>query len=290
MPVQKSVVLNGMCPWIETDRDSFLRAIELFQSVGIGSVEFYAEKDRVQQYGKDLQQRKLRSVFLAATAQKRARQSLCALHEHGREAAVKACIEMADQASCAGADAILITSGWRPAAGQEEPAYRALSRSLEQLRTAADRSLEIFLEPGDTDVEFCQLIGPTEQARRLVSGTGVMLTMDLSHTAQLREDPVAAFTMANPYTKHFHLANCVLKRESVLYGDKHPPFGVRDGVFSSQDAKEIFALIERLNADREVRVGMEIINRSGDPWAEIKSIIRQEEWFFSGRKREDERL
>lgn len=288
--ILRSVVLNGMCPEIETDRVSFLRAVSRFQRAGIRSFEYYADKRLVREYGEILRQRELRSVFLAAAAQKRDHQSLCAVSEEERRTAVSACVELAERAASAEADAILITSGWKPAEGREAESYDALRRSLEQLRAAAGKTLEIYIEPGDTAVEYFQLIGTTELACKLASENGISLTMDMSHTAQLGEDPWIAFAAANPYTKHFHLANCVLEKPSTLYGDKHPPFGVKSGTFSSKDAQNLYSCIAQMNPDREVRVGLEIINRTDDPWLEIEKVIQQEKWFFSGPEMEAENL
>ena len=167
----------------------------------------------------------------------------------------------------------------------------AAMNSLEySLRTLCDYAAvhgrELVLEPGDTAVQAFQLIGSTDKAVALCElmrreGRTLGLTMDVSHTAQLGEDVHTAFTQALPLCQHIHLANCILKPDHPLYGDKHPVMSDPDAVFSFSEIKELAVWCRNQYGDKELTLSFEVICHEDDQAAFFEKILREEEWFFS---------
>jgi hypothetical protein len=67
------------------------------------------------------------------------------------------------------------------------------------------------------------------------------LTIDQSHLAQLGEAPSDSIALAWDFHVHMHLANSLLcDRDSPIYGDEHPRFGVPGGEHDIQDVTALF--------------------------------------------------
>jgi sugar phosphate isomerase/epimerase len=185
----------------------------------------------------------------------------------------------------AGAFAVMVSSGPRPDREADDPACLAcLADSLQALHQA-EPALEILLEPGDRDVEYRHLLGPARMsadfAKTLVqTGLPLGLIFDISHSAQLGEDPYEAWETVKPYCRHVHLANCVLVKGSPIYGDKHPFFGVKDGVYSHDDARKFLSVLEA--APEPLRVTLEMICPAGEEEEDFfRRLVEDTEWFFS---------
>jgi hypothetical protein len=116
---------------------------------------------------------------------------------------------------------------------------------------ASDGALVLSLEPTDRDVHRNGLLGPTAEALEVVQavhegGGEVWLTLDQSHLAQLREVAEDSVALAQSFHVHMHVANCLLgDRDSPIYGDEHPRFGVPGGEHDVEDVAILFEAMWR---------------------------------------------
>ncbi len=277
--LKRSFVLTALLPSAAYDAAMFYRGVELLAQNGVEAIEYYAPP-------KELSSRNMRlggldSIFLLAAHQKAAGENLASPDGGERKIALESAAEHMEYAIDAGFSGILLTSGGYTGPTVETEAMRALEESLEMLAQQSGGRIKLLLEPGDREVQFNQLIGPTSEAVALMERLGgrVELTMDVSHIAQLGEDVHAALELARPHCGHVHLANCVLDRGSPLYGDKHPPFGVDRGRFSEEDAKQI---LQRLEGEYSgALISAEIISREREEWAYFERAVASLSWFFT---------
>jgi len=127
-----------------------------------------------------------------------------------------------------------------PGKEHRDKTKRVLIESLSELceyarEKASDYIMSISIETFDRTVDKKMLLGPTQEAVDVVAKVkekfdNVGLTLDLSHLPLIGETPEESVTTAAPYLLHAHIGNCILKDKSdPRYGDKHPPFGVRNG-------------------------------------------------------------
>ena len=147
--------------------------------------------------------------------------------------------------------------------------------------------MNIILEPGDINIDYCELIGGTDLAIKLVQDIqkeylNFGLTLDLSHLKQLNEKPIESIEKAFNYCHHIHFANCLIKdKNSDLYGDKHPEFGIDNGEISYKDLINFYEKIINTYQDNELTIGMEIICREDDRKRFFKKTVNNLHWFFS---------
>ena len=143
--------------------------------------------------------------------------NLSSLDENERRKAVDEMLKCIDASKAAKVATVLVTSGARPENElQKEEGLLVFQDSLEEICTYAGKDITITIEPGDSNVNYFQLIGPTAQAAALMRqmvGRGIgnlALTMDISHLAMLGEEITPSLEEVIPYCSHIHLANCIL--------------------------------------------------------------------------------
>lgn len=151
-----------------------------------------------------------------------------------RKGSLEKAKRLVDEAIEFNAQRHLVGSGPDPGMEAREEAQDYLVDSLVELydyaRINSGSPLMLTLEPFDRDVAIHALIGPTEEAvavaREVKKRTGSFgLTLDLSHLAQLREDPSEAVGKAAEVIAHAHLSSCYLgDRSHPSYGDQHVRF------------------------------------------------------------------
>ena len=283
MNFKKSVVIPALLPASEQSLEEFKRIASVLKGKGISVLEFYSPPEQAADRKQILDDFGFSGFFLAAGFQKKNGLSLCSPDEEERlEALRKTCVCI-DSAKASGADTVLITSGRYPGPERESDSWKALESSVCFLMDYAD-GLKIVMEQGDRSLDAKQLAGPIEEtlafARKIRARyPGFGLTMDTSHTKQLREDYRAALDFAAPCCEHIHLANCVLLEGHPLYGDKHPLFDYPD---SSYTLSELQALGRELakSYPKPFTMAIEIINRDSDPWAFVDKVLLEEQWFF----------
>lgn len=179
--------------------------------------------------------------------------SLCSLDEEERRKAVELCKEHINKAYIVGASILAVHSGKDPGEGKRGKAKKKLLDSLRELCAYAQEKAEenivsLSLESFDRDIDKKFLIGPSEEAREIAEEikkefSNFGLTLDLSHLPLLGEKPHEALIAVSDYLIHVHIGNCILNKENPLYGDNHPPFGIRDGEI---DVEELRAFLEAL--------------------------------------------
>jgi hypothetical protein len=134
-------------------------------------------------------------------------------------------------------------------------------------------------------MEYRHLLGPTAWAADFCSacrnqGIPLGLVLDMSHAAQWREDREEAWNKARPVCNHVHFANSILKKDSPLYGDKHPFFEVPDGVYTHKDAQNFYAKLQ--NEQIPITASLEIICPAGEEETTFfNRIVANHPWFFT---------
>lgn len=179
--------------------------------------------------------------------------SLCSLDEEERKRAVELCKNNIDKAYRIGASILAVHSGKDPGEAKRAEAKEKLIESLRELCAYAqergeENIISLSLENFDRDIDKKLLIGPSEEAGEIAARikeefSNFGLTLDLSHLPLLGEKPHEALIAVSDYLIHVHIGNCVLRKDSPLYGDAHPPFGVQDGEI---DVEELSAFLEAL--------------------------------------------
>jgi hypothetical protein len=282
----KSFVLSATFPGSKKGIDGIRHALELLAPWEIDTIEYYntsVSPDRIAALMQGKQ-----SIFLSGSRQKTENLNPCSLNRDIREKAIAGLGECFHYARQAGATAVMLSSGGRPASEKDDAeCLNLLIDSLSRLHKL-EPDLPILLEPGDRDVEYRHLLGPTEWAVEFTyrcrnQGIPLGLIFDISHVAQLGEDLEAAWNKARPVCNHVHLANCVLEKNSALYGDKHPLFEVPDGVYTHKDAQKFLALLE--NEREALTVSLEMICPQDEQEDSFFSrLLTDTKWFFTGKQ------
>ena len=283
MITEKSFVLPATFPGSKLGEDGLRSVLEQLFPLGINTIEYYnvnVSPDRIS----EMMQGK-RSIFLAGTRQKAENLIPCSLERDVREKAVTGLGECFHIARQAGASAVMLSSGKRPEDEKDDDeCMKVLIDSLGRLHEL-EPELPILLENGDRDVEYRHLLGPTEWTVDFIKrcrnqGIPLGLVFDMSHAAQLGEDLLKAWGVGRTVCSNVHLANCILKKNHPLYGDKHPFFDVPDGVYTGNDALNFIALLQKEKAP--LTVSLEIICPAGEDEREFFERIKAlHPWFFS---------
>ena len=193
------------------------------------------------------------------------------LDEGIRREAVRALMEVVDDAAAHGVASVALCSGPDPGVDRREDARRALLKSLEELADyAEERGVMIVLETFDRDWDKRQLIGPLDEAveiakalRREFDNFGLL--WDLSHAPMLGERP-DDLRRAAPYLAHIHVG-CTKRMPSGELRDWHPGF-YRPGALNG--VEEVMELIRVLNeVGYEYAVGFEVKPEEGQEWLEV---------------------
>jgi sugar phosphate isomerase/epimerase len=224
------------------------------------------------------------TVFLAGARQKAEGLNPCSPDRDIRKKAVASLGECFHFARQAGASAVMLSSGARPDDERDDnECFSLLADSLACLHRL-EPDLPILLEPGDRDVEYRHLVGPTARAVEFTAacrkdGIPLGLIFDMSHAAQLGEALGTAWNQAEPFCSHVHFANCILDKNSPLYGDKHPFFEVPGGVYTHQDARDFLALLQK--SPKTFTISLEMICPAGeDEERFFDHLTRIHPWFF----------
>lgn len=287
LSVKKSVVLSALLPKAETDDALYEWGLARLAERGVRIAETYIPFDRAARRRLLLEAYGMEHIYLGAMYQKRNGLHLSSTEEVERRRALAETRRCVDAAAASGSRQILLTSGKIPETEEEIPrALCALKNSLTEICSyAREKDLAVTLEPGDRAVQAFQLIGPTEDAAALMealaeSCPNLSLTMDTSHTVQLGEAIKDALQKTRPFCRHVHLANCILKKDHPMYGDRHPVFTDPDGEISLTDMKETADWLQQLYNKEELILSFEIICPDENNRAFAERVLEEEEWFF----------
>lgn len=279
--VRKSFVLPATFPGSKIGSEELKKALLHIAPFNFPVIEYYCENCDPDEAKSLLDGAE--GIFLGAALQKREGLNPSSQDADVRKKAVELLTGSFQFAARSGASAVLVNSGVRPTDEREdEVCLRYLRESLCKLYEASG-GVRVLLEPGDRDVEYCHLIGHTERAAAFIAELrrdipDIGLVFDISHIAQLGEELYCAWAVAKEYCNHVHLANCVLVPESPLFGDKHPLFGVKGGVYSHETARDFYEFLK--NSDALVTVGIEVICAGGDEAHFFDQMTEEMKWFF----------
>lgn len=145
-----------------------------------------------------------------------------------RDKALERMRDCIDEACEVGAKSLSFLAGTYEENTKEE-ALDCLVDSVEQMCIYAGERLIIEIEIFDYDVDKCSLIGPSVRAVELAERmkekhNNFFLLPDLSHIPQQHESIEEALRLVLPYIRRTHIGNCVIEKNSSMYGDLHPPF------------------------------------------------------------------
>ncbi len=281
MSINKSFVLLSAFPSSKTGFEPLKKAVEFIKPYDFSIVEFYCENcdtDHVRRLMDGY-----RGVFLAAALQKDQGLNLCTSAAGDRKKAVNVLAECLRFARQAGAESVLINSGTRPDNNEED------SLCLEYLRDSVCElhhrvsDIPILLEPGDRDIQYRHLIGHTDTAVSFIEDIRsdvpcISMVFDISHIAQLNENLYSSWEIAKKYCSHIHLANCVLDRNSPLFGDKHPLFSEKNSIYTHDTAKAFYQHLQMEN--KPISVGIEMICSEESEQSFFARFAAETGWFF----------
>lgn len=288
--IHHSVILNVLVPKSVSDNTVLRKALDVLSKTNIDTIEFYAPASSIKEKVAIMKEYGIqRVIYLAAGVQKGEKKWLCNTDEKKRAEASAFTLSLLESALDAGCTSFLITSGGIEK--EKEKALDSLEKSLGSLFSLTDK-MDILLESGDTDVDARQLIGPTPLALSFAKRIrdkhpNFFLTLDTSHIAQLHEEFSASFTLANEVSNHLHLASCILTPGHPLYGDKHPLFKNKDGVYSPQTIEAIYNKVKDYyeKDDRDLTIGVEVIDRSEKEMGSLFETMEDVPWFFNAIRR-----
>ncbi len=292
MAVRKSIVLTPLVPAAENDLQLFSECVQILAGTETSVIEYYTPPQHMSRTREILSSHNMDTVLLIALIQKRNNWNLSAANVQERTTALGHVMEHMASAREAGISKVLITSGRRSLQyRQEQAAYESLKASIGVLLQTYGKEMEIFLEPGDHDIDAFQTIGNTIKAVNLmkdISGSSgnISLTMDTSHLAQLGEDPCESIEAAAQFCGHIHMANCILDPGHPLYGDKHPLFSDPEGYYSPEDLKGIgLEFMEKWSTrKKDLIIGCEVISRTAGRFGWLEQVLTENAWFYGPRR------
>lgn len=171
------------------------------------------------------------------------------LDEAEREKAEKVLIDSIDEAEYLGAKSIAFLSG-KFEENTREQSYEQLLKTTKNLcEYAKTKKMSINLEVFDYDVDKKTLIGPAPYAAKFAAEMrsctdNFGLLVDLSHLPQTHETAKFAIQAMKPYITHFHIGNCVMKKDAIAYGDTHTRFGFSNGVNDVKEVKQFLKVMK----------------------------------------------
>jgi sugar phosphate isomerase/epimerase len=216
------------------------------------------------------------SLLLSAGPQLLDEEGICAVNRTARRSAVELCKCLIDMAKQVSAASLMVISGKDPGPGQRTLAWAALEESLDELCDYArlDAPLTVSLETFARSSPPYQLVGPTVEAaafadRMNQSHKNFRLTVDLSHLAQLGENPVASVERLGARVRHVHLSTCAITPGQAPAGDFHLSFNSAGVSVTLQDAKRALAAAASSSPHDEVVVSVEIRPQAGEDASQV---------------------
>ena len=285
--IRRSVVLSALVKGTSTDPFILSDSLSILEKTKIDTIELYFPFEKTKEMKSVINDHGIKNiVYPIAGVQKMEGFSLCDLNEKNRMNAVFLLLRAFETAHEIGAEKVLITTGRDVADIDRSKALDQFMKSMDRLLPVAE-NFDVVLETGDRSVDARQLIGPTDLGMEVAenirkSHKNFFLTLDTSHIAQLGESVEESIDKALYLSNHVHLASCVLKPGHTLYGDKHPFFSHPDGVLSDERLHNIFLSVENRSQEenREILIGHEVIDRSGERLGGLNKAIEESPWFF----------
>jgi hydroxypyruvate isomerase len=146
-----------------------------------------------------------------------------------------------------GCKKVIVNSGPDVPENREE-AISALVDFFCEICEYVPNDVLVMVEPTDRDVDKKKLIGPSNEAVKLVQKIhdvgyiNFSSMIDMCHLPLMGESIVQAMEDSKGFIGHIHLGNCIYKDDGhALFGDKHPPWGLKG---SEYGVEEIATLIK----------------------------------------------
>lgn len=169
-----------------------------------------------------------------------------AMDSEHRDYSLKVYKDELERAKLCNAQKIITNSGPNDIENREKCKAHLVDFYVELCKCA--ESMIVMIEPTDWDTSKCKLIGSSNDAVEICervrdAGCENMASMiDMCHVPLMHETLEQSFHDTGKYLEHIHLGNCVLDKESGLYGDKHPGYGIEGGCYGVDDLAEMFKL------------------------------------------------
>ena len=274
MKIINSVCSNLFFPESRKSMEEFRSMSRFLAEKGIDYIEFYHDGDGRNKIGNVLSDTGLKGVYIGVIPSKEGKLHLCNEDEEGRLAAIKLFKGCIDEAQANGMTEVLMNSGHIGSSVQQ--GLNALATSVEELFDYAAKKnykLRLLMEPCDSRIDACQLIGPYKRTQAFMervcsAGLPLELTLDSAHTVEEGERFTDALTILKPYCKQIHFANCnIVDPHSPLYGDKHLGFEYPDTEWTVPALASLFEELKALYTDEEyLRIGLEVLCRKDDAY------------------------
>ena len=208
--------------------------------------------------------------------------SLSDLDAGRREQAVLAVCRQMCHAQEAGAMALDVISGPRPAAGGEparQNALKALEESLYRIAAYGRKNapkVALRIEPLDKETHKKQTLGTAEEAVALASriqkmGESLRLCLDTAHMYLNGEYIAGALATAAPWVNEFHLCNACGDPGHALYGDQHIAPG-RPGAFDTEAYAGFISVLEQYCPEAQVFTEY-LVSQGGDGRRQAQSHV-----------------
>jgi sugar phosphate isomerase/epimerase len=286
--MKKGIMLTNAVPSLEKNDGLLSYSLNLFKKHGMEVIEYYTKDGELaKEYGKEIKESGFVGIFHSAIDQKRSGWCrICSEDESLRNKSMDFTKRSVEKAIAAGANKDVIQSGRYPENPMDElVCLEALHKSIHELVAFVGNEISLGMEPCDRSVDVCQLIGPAMETYSFMDALKLKefsLTMDTAHIALTYEDPYEAIKLCKPFCNHIHLANCSLRRESSLYGDKHPLFTNSDGWINDAEAAVLYEKLCKLySEDDESIITVEMICREDNEIEYLDTMLNSMPWFFT---------
>ena len=109
--------------------------------------------------------------------------------------------------------------------------------------------IDALLEPFDRTIDKKFLLGPIDECVDFLDSlpgraSNIGIELDFAHLPLMGDSFEYSIIRTSKYLKRVHLGNCIYKNiNNPLYGDKHPPIGIKDGEI---DVPELAVILKNL--------------------------------------------
>jgi sugar phosphate isomerase/epimerase len=274
-PFRLGVVQYASFPKCRDDEETFWASLErLLADPILGAIELhtYLQRDWLTRISGAFAAQNQR-LLLSAGPRLLDEEGICSVNPSVRRSAIELGKSLIDMAQEVSAGSLMLISGKDPGPGERASAWVALEESLDELCDYASvgAHLTLSLETFARSSPPFQLVGPTVEAAEFAdritrNHQNFRLTIDLSHLAQLGEDPVASVERLGARVRHLHLSTCVVVPGQVPAGDFHLSFGASGVSVTLRDASRALAAAASSSPHEEVVVSVEVRPQAGqDP-------------------------
>jgi len=261
------VVHYASFPKCRDDEATFWASLEtLLADSALGAIELYTflspswlERIRSSFAGQN------QALLLSAGPRLLDEEGICSVDRTARRSAIELSKSLIDMAKEVSAASLMLISGKDPGPGRRTSAWAVLEESLDELCDYAGQGvpLTLSLETFARSSPPYQLVGPTAEAAKFAdritrSHENFRLTIDLSHLAQLGEDPVTAVESLGARVHHVHLSTCAIVPGQTPSGDFHLSFHAAGVSVTLHDASRALAAAASSSQGDEVVVSVEV--------------------------------